>query len=111
MTFQKGNKFGGRPKSEFTLSDQLRKALKRKHYKEGVKRGFTNAQLIAEKVVEKSKEGEAWAANLVWDRIEGKAAQQIELSSGQKSIKVDLGEEITSKLADIYTVTTKSEDK
>ena len=112
MPFKIGNKLSpGRPKLEHTVSDQIKKLLRASSVPKKGKRGITRAMQIAEKITQLAEEGNLWAANIVLDRVEGKVKQPVGLEGGQESIKVDLGEEIISKLADIYAVTTKIEDK
>ena len=48
--------------------------------------GKTKAELIGEKVVQAARKGERWAIELLWDRMEGKPRQAIELSNEDADI-------------------------
>ena len=113
MTFKKGEISNpkGRPKLEHTISDQIKKLLRTRETPRKGKRGITRAMKVAEKITQLAEDGNLWAANIVLDRVEGKVKQPVGLEGGQEPIKVDLGDEITAKLANIYSVIPKPEDK
>lgn len=113
MTFKKGQSGNpnGRPKLEYTISSQILKALKTRETPRKGKRGITRAMKVAEKIMQLAEAGNLWAANIVLDRCEGKAVQRLEHSGGQEPIKFDLGEEIISKLAEIYPLVSKDTKK
>jgi len=113
MPFKPGNRANpyGRPKLECTISSQITKLLHHRETPQKGKRGITRAQKVAEKIMELAESGNLWAANIVLDRCEGKVKQPLEHSGGQEPIKVDLGEEVSSKLAEIYSHKGKTDEK
>jgi len=74
---QSGNPHG-RPRKDNALSDLLRKALG-KTGEDGVR----NRESIVGEVVRLARLGEEWAVKLVWDRIEGRPAQAVQLTDGE----------------------------
>jgi hypothetical protein len=50
------------------------------------KGGKTKKQLIIEKLLVKAVRGERWAVELLWERLEGKAVQQMDVTSGGQSL-------------------------
>ena len=81
MTWKKGE--SGNPKGRVTgsggreklISDRLRVHLKRPWKGRDDKEEMTNADRIAEVLVEAATNGEAWAISQVFDRIEGKSVR------------------------------------
>ena len=86
---QTGNP-NGRPPKVKCLTDLLRKKLAAKGPD-----GKPNIEAITKKVMELALNGERWAVELIWDRIEGKPAQALQLTGadGQRlAFTLDLGE-------------------
>lgn len=75
---QSGNP-GGRPKRT-PLTDELRKLLGARAIKGNAE--YTNAYMIAHSMIERAQAGDVAAARLVWEYVEGKAVQPIELDIG-----------------------------
>jgi len=84
---QTGNP-NGRPPKVKCLTDLLRKRLAKKGAN-----GKTNLEIITNKVLELALNGERWAVELIYDRIEGKPRQALELSGDARlAFTLDLGE-------------------
>jgi len=75
---QSGNPNGRPPKAK-CLTDLLRKKLAEKGPD-----GKQNIEIITEKVIHLARMGERWAAELIYDRLEGKPAQAVQLSGDDK---------------------------
>ena len=69
----------GRPRKRHCLSDALRDVLEEAESILDDGTPLTKAQVIARLVVNKACEGQQWAVELVWDRIEGKPKQSLEV--------------------------------
>jgi hypothetical protein len=63
----------GRPKKNGCMTEVLRKGLKAKGPD-----GRPNKDAIVDKIIALGREGEKWAAELCFDRIDGKVAQTLE---------------------------------
>jgi hypothetical protein len=93
MTWRKGE--SGNPRGRLTgsggreklISDRLRVHLKRPWKGKDDEEEVTNADRIAEVLVEAATNGEAWAISQVFDRIEGKAVQPLE-HAGDSEVRV-----------------------
>jgi hypothetical protein len=46
----------------------------------------TRREIILDKVMLKAQRGERWAVELLWERLEGKAVQQMDVTSGGQSL-------------------------
>lgn len=88
MAFQKGNRAnpGGRPK-EKAFTDALRLELNREVGEGADKRKKLNA--IAEKLVACALNGESWAIQQVADRLDGKPAQEANVTIDDKRDATD----------------------
>jgi len=90
MTWRKGE--SGNPRGRLTgsggreklISDRLRVHLKRPWKGKDDEEEMTNADRIAEVLVEAATNGEAWAISQVFDRIEGKSVQMLEHAGGSE---------------------------
>ena len=94
-TFAPGNRVGkhfrkgrsgnpaGRPKSAM-LSDALRRRLGEVDEKDPEER--THAEVIADRLIAKAKEGDVPAIREIGDRVEGKAQQRVTLSRDVREI-------------------------
>lgn len=72
MAFQKGNKLGGRPAQARLFDDALRRAIAQNSAKK--------VRDAAEKLLDLAAAGEAWAIKELADRLDGKAAQTIDVT-------------------------------
>lgn len=76
---QSGNP-GGRPKRT-PLTDELKRLLKQKS--EGS--AHTNAHMVAWKMIQRAKAGDVAAARLLWEYVEGKPTQPIDVNVAEEA--------------------------
>ena len=94
MTWKKGE--SGNPKGRVTgsggreklISDRLRVPLKRTWKGRDDKEEMTNADRIAEVLIEAATNGEPWAISQVFDRIEGKPTQMLDTPETRPLLQV-----------------------
>jgi len=94
MTWKKGE--SGNPKGRVTgsggreklISDRLRVHLKRPWKGRDDKEEMTNADRIAEVLIEAATNGEPWAISQVFDRIEGKPTQMLDTPETRPLLQV-----------------------
>jgi hypothetical protein len=73
----------GRPKKELCFTEELKRKLSQitKHDKDlPVEEQRTRLQAICDKILEQAEGGDHYAHNLIFERIEGKVKEQLELS-------------------------------
>jgi hypothetical protein len=63
--------------------------------------GKTNAEIIAEKVVEAAREGKQWAIELIHDRTEGKPVQAVKQDEGDRSVEERIEDVTVQHLNDL----------
>lgn len=85
MKFQKGNKGGGRPKANHTIqAETFKKFL--------IEKVIAEKTPIIEALIKKGKKGDVQALKEIFDRILGKAQQNLDLTSNGKTIAAILDE-------------------
>ena len=97
--FTKGNKLGGkgagRPKGAFSINDELRKLLSQKD-KAG-KRKVVEA--VAYKILQDALGGDTRLMIEMWQQMEGKPKQQIDVGGTDTPIKIEI-EHVRPKVDD-----------
>lgn len=88
------------PKSDKVLRDALLLAVHREELLDG--KPTKRITLIAEKLACLAVAGEAWAVREVWDRIEGKAMQAVEV---KHDVEITLKSAVVSQLDSFFAVT------
>ena len=87
MPFEKGKSGNpaGRPPMGKSWADVLRKIGE-----EASGHGITKKEMICRKVYEEAENGEQWAINALFDRIDGKPKQQIQHSGDEENPIVEI---------------------
>jgi len=76
---QSGNP-GGRPKKT-PLTDEIKRLLRQKA--EGS--AYSNAHMVAWKMIQRAKAGDVAAARLLWEYVEGKPTQPVEVNVAEEA--------------------------
>jgi hypothetical protein len=85
----------GRPKKNGCMTEILRKGLKAKGPD-----GRPNKEAIVDKIIALGREGEKWAAELVWERCEGKVPTPLQHSGPEGgAIPLTIASEDAARIA------------
>lgn len=86
---------GGRPKKK-PLTDELRRLLRESS--DGSQ--YTNAHMVAWEMIQRAKAGDVPAARLIWEYIEGKPVQPIDLRRSLTDEAERMAQELGMSVAD-----------
>lgn len=88
MPFQKGhpgsNNGGGRPPKELCMSDLLRAVVKQTD----PKKKRAKLQIVVDTIVSKAMEGEQWACEMMFQRLEGKVKDTLQLEDNRPQVTI-----------------------
>lgn len=92
--FMKGNP--GKPKGTRHMSTLLREAIEKE-----LESGESYGNLITKRVIKSALEGQSWAMRLVYEYLDGKPLQNIDVNAKIESVNPERAEEIQEALKDI----------